>query len=278
MRLTADLALALRLLARDWRAGELTLVAVAVVVAVASVTTVGFFADRVQQALTRQANQLLGADLVISGDRPLDRDYAGEAAKRSLTVARMLRFPSMASGGGQNVLAEIKVVTAGYPLRGDLRIADQLHGTDRKATEIPQPGTVWVDERLLSRLGVAVGDRITIGVSQLPIAQVITQEPDSAIGFINAGPRVLLNDADIAATGLIQVGSRVRYRLLVSGEPREIASYRAWVTPKLGAGQRVGNRGQPRLVVVTQRQVQHQIEFARNAELGEFVGHRLAQS
>ena len=238
-RLSADLALALRLLARDWRAGELTLVAVAVVVAVASVTTVGFFADRVQQALTRQANQLLGADLVISGDRALDRDYADEATKRGLTVARMLRFPSMASGGGQNVLAEIKVVTAGYPLRGDLRIADQLHGADRKAEEIPKPGTVWVDERLLSRLGVAVGDTITIGVSRLPIAQVITQEPDSAIGFINAGPRVLLNDADIAATGLIQTGSRVRYRVLVAGAPREIADYRAWVTTKLGAGQRV---------------------------------------
>jgi len=238
-RFVADLALALRLLARDWRAGELTLVAVAVVVAVASVTTVGFFADRVQQALTRQANQLLGADLVVSGDRPLDAAYAAEAETRGLTVARMLRFPSMAGVEGSSVLAEVKVVTAGYPLRGDLRIADQLHGADRKAEGIPQPGTVWVDERLLSRLGVAVGDSIAIGNSRLPIAQVITQEPDSAIGFINAGPRVLLNDADVAATGLVQVGSRIRYRVLVSGEPREIAAYRAWITPQLGAGQRV---------------------------------------
>jgi putative ABC transport system permease protein len=239
MKLAADLLLALRLLARDWRAGELSLVAVAVVVAVASVTTVGFFADRVQQALTRQANQLLGADLVVSGDRPLEREYADEALRRGLAVARMLRFPSMAGVEGASVLAEVKVVTAGYPLRGDLRIADRLHGADRRAEGIPQPGTVWVDERLLSRLGVAVGDRIAIGASRLPIAQVITQEPDSAIGFINAGPRVLLNDADIAATGLVQVGSRIRYRVLVSGEPREIAAYRAWVTPKLGAGQRV---------------------------------------
>ena len=239
MRLFADAALALRLLARDWRAGELTLVAVAVVVAVASVTTVGFFADRVHQALSRQANQLLGADLVISGDRPLDAAFTAAADQRGLHVARMLRFPSMTAGNGQSVLAEVKVVTAGYPLRGDLRIADVQNGVDRRATEIPKPGTAWVDERLITRLQLQVGDVIEIGNSKLPIAQIITQEPDSAIGFINAGPRIMINDADIAATGLVQVGSRIRYRILVAGAPAAIADYRSWVTPKLAPGQRV---------------------------------------
>ncbi len=239
MRLLADAAMALRLLARDWRAGELTLVAVAVVVAVASVTTVGFFADRVHQALSRQANQLLGADLVISGDRALDAAFAADAERRGLQVARMLRFPSMTTGNAQSVLAEVKVVTAGYPLRGDLRIADVQNGVDRLATEIPKPGTVWVDERLITRLQLQVGDVIEIGNSKLPIAQIITQEPDSAIGFINAGPRVMLNDADIAATGLVQVGSRIRYRVLVAGAPAAIADYRSWVVTKLSPGQRV---------------------------------------
>ena len=239
MRFFADAALALRLLARDWRAGELTLVAVAVVVAVASVTTVGFFADRVHQALSRQANQLLGADLVISGDRPLDAAFTAAADQRGLQVARMLRFPSMTTGKEQSVLAEVKVVTAGYPLRGELRIAEVQNGADRRATEIPKPGTVWVDERLITRLQLQVGDAIEIGMSRLPIAQIITQEPDSAIGFINAGPRIMLNDADIAATGLVQVGSRIRYRVLVAGAPAAIADYRSWVTPKLAPGQRV---------------------------------------
>ena len=239
MRFFADAALALRLLARDWRAGELTLVAVAVVVAVASVTTVGFFADRVHQALSRQANQLLGADLVISGDRPLDTAFAVEADRRGLKVAQMLRFPSMTAGNGQSVLAEVKVVTDGYPLRGELRITDVQNTADRRATEIPAPGTVWVDERLLARLQLQAGDTLEIGNSRLPIGKIITQEPDSAIGFINAGPRVMLNNADIAATGLIQVGSRVRYRVLVAGAPAAIADYRGWVTPKLAPGQRV---------------------------------------
>ncbi len=239
MRFFADAALALRLLARDWRAGELTLVAVAVVVAVASVTTVGFFADRVHQALSRQANQLLGADLVISGDRPLDAAFTAAADQRGLQVARMLRFPSMTTGKEQSVLAEVKVVTAGYPLRGELRIAEVQNGVDRRATEIPKPGTVWVDERLITRLQLQVGDAIEIGQSRLPITQIITQEPDSAIGFINAGPRIMINDADIDATGLVQVGSRIRYRILVAGAPAAIADYRSWVTPKLAPGQRV---------------------------------------
>lgn len=237
--LSADIGFALRLLARDWRAGELTLVAVALLVAVASVTTVGFFADRVHQALSRQANQLLGADLVISGSRTLTPDYTAEAARRGLQITHMLRFPSMAAGNGNNVLAEVKVVAAGYPLRGELRVTDALHAPDRRANEIPQPGTLWVDERLLSRLQLKIGDRLEIGNSRLPIARVITQEPDSAIGFINAGPRVMMHEADIAATGLIQVGSRIRYRVLVAGDAAAISGYRNWITGQLTPGERV---------------------------------------
>lgn len=239
MRVFGDIGLALRLLARDWRAGELTLVAVAVVVAVASVTTVGFFADRVHQALNRQANQLLGADLVMSSQRPLPPQFADEAKRAGLSVTEMLRFPSMAAANGQNVLAEIKAVTAGYPQRGELRITDVLYTPDRRATSIPPPGTVWVDEKLYTRLQLKAGDSVEVGKSRLPVSAIITQEPDSAIGFINAGPRVMLNAADLPATGLVQIGSRIRYRVQVAGTPQAVAAYRAWVSARLEPGQRV---------------------------------------
>ncbi len=239
MKRFIDIALALRLLVRDWRAGELTLLAVAVFIAVASVTTVGFFTDRVHQALTRQANQLLGADLVISGDRPLGGQFAGEAQRRGLKISDMLRFPSMAAHDGRSVLAEIKAVSAGYPLRGDLRIADTPLGVERTAAGIPAPGTVWVDERLLLRLEVQPGAGIDVGRSRLTIAAIITHEPDSAIGFINSGPRVLMNAADLPATGLVQVGSRIRYRVLVAGDADAVERYRAWVAAQLAPGQRV---------------------------------------
>ncbi len=239
MRYFTDIALALRLLLRDGRAGELTLLAVAVLIAVASVTTVGFFTDRVRQALTRQANQLLGADLVISGDRPLGEQWASEALRRGLTVSDMLRFPSMAAHNGRSVLAEIKAVSPAYPLRGELRIAEQPLGVERSAPGIPVPGTVWVDERLLSRLEVQPGASIDVGRSRLRIAASITHEPDSAIGFINSGPRVLMNAEDLPATGLVQVGSRIRYRVLVAGSTDAVAHYRAWVDAQLAPGQRV---------------------------------------
>ena len=132
--------MALRLLLRDFRAGELTLIAAAVVIAVAGVTTVGFFTDRVQLALNRQANQLLGADLVISNDRALPAEMIDEARRRQLSVTQMLRFPSMAVSGEKNVLADIKVVATGYPLRGEVRIADKLYGEDRRATGYPDTG------------------------------------------------------------------------------------------------------------------------------------------
>lgn len=239
MNLLQQLAFAWRLLWRDARAGELRLIAVAVVVAVASVTTVGFFADRVHQALSRQANQLLGADLVISADRPLNGELATEARRRGLALTRMARFPSMATLGADSVLSEVKVVNAGYPLRGELRIADAPGQPDRAATEIPAPGTVWVDERLLLRLSARIGDELGVGSSRLRIARLITREPDAAIGFINSGPRVLLNEQDLAATGLVQVGSRIRYRLLVAGAPDAMRGFRGWLQPRLVPGQRV---------------------------------------
>src|SRR5689334_1745564 len=218
----SDLKLSLRLLLRDLRAGELTLIAIAVLIAVASVTTVGFFTDRVRLALNRQADQLLGADLVISGDRELPREFEGEARKRNLAVTRMSRFPSMAANGDKNVLADIKVVATGYPLRGELRVTDKLYAPDRRAQGVPEAGTIWVDERLLSQLNVEVGHKISLGNNTLRIVSIVTMEPDSAIGFINAGPRVIMNQADLAASGLVQTGSRIRYRLQVAGNSEAV--------------------------------------------------------
>jgi len=239
MKLLHEFRMALRLLTRDFRAGELTLICIAVIIAVAGVTTVGFFTDRVQLALNRQANQLLGADLVVSHDRALPPAMASEAQRRQLTVTQMLRFPSMAVRGDKTVLADIKVVAAGYPLRGEVRIADKLYGEDRRAQSIPAPGTIWVDERILSQLDVSVGEKISLGNNNLAIAAVMTQEPDAAIGFINAGPRVMLNEADLATTGLVQTGSRIRYRLQIAGSAEAIDGYRDWITSQLQPGQRI---------------------------------------
>src|SRR6187455_50777 len=234
-----QLMVALRLLWRDWRAGEVTLLAAAIVIAVGSLTTVSFFTDRVQLALMQQSNQLLGADLSIVSDRPFAAEFAATAQTRGLAVTRALRFPSMASAGGESLLTDIKAVAPNYPLRGEVRLADALFGAERIAREIPAPGTAWVDDRLFTRLNVKPGDTVAVGRARLRIAALVAQEPDSVIGFINSAPRVLMNEADIESSGLLQAGSRVRYRLYVAGETTAVDAYRAWAQTHIGAGQTI---------------------------------------
>ena len=190
MTLFQQAALALRLLWRDWRAGEVTLLAAAIVIAVGSLTTVSFFTDRVQLALTQQSNQLLGADLSIVSDRPFAPEFVAEAQTRGLAVTRALRFPSMASHDEESLLTDIKAVAPGYPLRGEVRLADTLFGAERVAREIPAAGTAWVDDRLLTRLGIKAGDEVAVGRLRLRITALVTQEPDSVIGRASCRERV----------------------------------------------------------------------------------------
>jgi len=239
MSWTGEVKLALRLLWRDHRAGELALIAAAIVIAVASVTTIGFFADRVQQALGRQANQLLGADLVIVSGEPVAARLADEATAKGLAVARLTRFPSMASLGERNVLASVKVASDGYPLRGEVRIASELYGSDRRADAVPAPGTAWVDERLYTQLALTPGDKVELGRSAFAVAGIVTREPDASIGFMNSGPRIVINEADLEATALVQPGSRIAYRLQVAGRAEAVDAYRAWAMTQLATGQRI---------------------------------------
>ncbi|MCC7484906.1 MAG: FtsX-like permease family protein [Burkholderiales bacterium] len=233
-----EIALAGRLLVRDWRAGEVTLLAAAIVIAVAAVTTVGFFTSRVDRALAAQANRLLGADLVIGDTRALAPELRREALRRGLAAVEVLRFPSMMLRGEKSMLADVKVVGRGYPARGEVRIADRLFAPDRRADGIPAPGTVWVDERLYTGLELAGDARVALGNREFRVAAVITQEPGVALGFLSGQPRVMMNLADLAATGLVQPGSRVRYSLQLAGEPAAVAAYRAWSQAR-GAGERI---------------------------------------
>lgn len=231
--------LALRMLARDWRAGELKLLALALVVAVTSVTSVTFFGDRVRQALTRDAHQLLGADLLLTADHPLDQDFAKEAQARGLATATSTRLISMSRQAGAAHIAGVKAVSEGYPLRGKLRTAPALNVPDQEATGVPPPGHVWVDERLASAIGAQVGTSLELGNTRLKVAAILTIEPDRGVTFFNIAPRLLMNAADLPLTGLIQVGSRVRYALLVAGDRAAIEDYERWAKSRLGRGESV---------------------------------------
>lgn len=229
--------MSLRLLARDWRAGELRVLIIGLVIAVASFTTVSFFTDRVRQALSQEAGQLLGADLVLISDRPIDTAFDRQAREHGLNAVRTVRFPSMTVHGDQTQLTEIKAVGPGYPLKGRLTIDDGQNTINHPP--IPAPGTVWADERLLARLNVAPGERIKVGAREFEVAARLSEDPETSISFLTLGPRLLMNVNDLESTGLIQVGSRVTYRLGVAGPLTKVREFRETLQSQTQAGQRL---------------------------------------
>ena len=234
-----SLRLALRMLVRDLRGGDLRVLLAALLVAVASVATVGFFTDRVRGALNGEASRLLGGDLALIADHPVPAKFAAEAARLKLETASSVTFPSMVSTPQDAVLSEIKAVSAAYPLRGRLRTAPALDAPDSDATGIPASGQVWVDGRLLLKLNLKVGDAMQIGTRQFVVGAVLTKEPDNAFDYFNIAPRALMNAADLAATGLITTGSRARHRLLLAGDGTARAAFQDFARTNLDRGERV---------------------------------------
>ncbi len=249
------MTLAWRMLLRDWRGGELAVLAVALVIAVASVTSVGFFADRVGRALARDAHQLLGADLVLVSDHPWPREVREKILASGAAPAEALSFISMALKGEASQLAGVKAVSDGYPLRGRLRIAAAPGAADEEAKGVPAPGTVWVEERLVGALGAPTGSSIRLGRSRFVVAAVITLEPERSAGFFNFAPRVLMNIQDVPATGLVQTGSRVSYFQYAAGSPQAIARLEKAFRKNLGRGERVETleSGRPEIRAAVER-------------------------
>src|SRR5215831_10899635 len=227
------------MLVRDWRAGELRVLALALVLAVGGVASVAFFADRVRQALTRDAHQVLGADVLLTADHPWSVEFRDAIAKLGLARAESMTFVSMARAGDEAVLAAVKAVTPGYPLRGTLRSAPDLYAPDSATQDIPAAGSVWLDERMTTALRVKPGDAIELGQSRFRVAAVLTLEPDRGVSFMNFAPRILMRVDDLPATGLVQPQSRINYQLLAAGEPVAIQKFEEWARGRLGRGERI---------------------------------------
>jgi len=227
-----------RTLWRDWRAGELRLLMLAVTLAVAALSSVGFFADRLQGGLQRDARQLLGGDVVLVSDHAPAPGWTQRAAAEGLDSVLTLGFPTMGRApeaqGGATRLVALKAVEPGYPLRGRLRLAQ--HAQDRAGTPtdaVPAPGQVWVDPSLLEALALRRGDTLLLGDSALRITELIALEPDRGTGFMSFAPRVLMNAADLPATGLVQPASRITWRLALAGPEPAVQRYRAWAEAEL---------------------------------------------
>jgi putative ABC transport system permease protein len=209
-----------RSLWRDVRAGELRLLAVAVLLAVAALTSVAFFADRLQGGLQRDARQLLGGDVVVVSDNPPAEAFVRQAREQGLDTVTTATFPTMARAsdvqGGNSRLVALKSVAQGYPLRGSVTISDGPGMPEAVARGIPERGTAWVDAALLEALELRVGDALLLGDASFRIAHVIVIEPDRGAGFMSFAPRVMIQEGDLPATRLVQPASRITYRLAVA--------------------------------------------------------------
>ncbi len=238
--MTSTLNLAWRILRRDWRAGEMRVLAIALVVAVAAVTSVNVFTDRIEQGLEQQANALLGADLVLNSTSPLPDTYADQGVAEGLDIVHARAFPSMVMTEDDSQLVALKAVSEGYPLRGALRITEQLFAPDYETQAVPAAGTVWADPRLLTELNVNVGDNLMVGALSLPISAVLTAEPSRASGNLFAlAPRVLIHIDDLAATKLIQPASRLKYQLYLAGDEAIVSQLRSGLEEQLQPGERL---------------------------------------
>ena len=218
--------LSLTMLLRDWRAGELRFLLAALALAVASLSAVQFFSDRVGSGLRRDAHQVLGADLLVIGEHPLGAQWGERARQLGLRTASTVELDSMAIGGAGARLVSVKAVGEDYPLRGALMLQEGERAS--AALNAPTPGTAWVDPALLSALKLQTGATLRLGEHELRIARTIASEPDRSPMASMFAPRVMISLDDLKATGLVQAGSQVAFKLLVAGESDALAQYQAW--------------------------------------------------
>lgn len=220
------------MLIRERRAGDLWVLALALTIAVAALSTTRFLFDRVAIAMEREAGDLIASDLALVSDHPIDPAFQTYALRLGLRTATTTVFPSMVVAGERSALAEIKAVSPAYPLRGNLVVAPPQN-------RAAHSDGVWLDRRLMQVLGLRPDRSVGVGDSTLPVRGEVRAEPDRGGDFFRIAPRLLMREADLGATGLIQPQSRVVRRLLVAGDAAAVADFREWATPKLARGQRL---------------------------------------
>lgn len=233
------LKLAQSLLFRDWRSGELNLLVAALIIASSSMATTGLFSDRLNRTMVMQAAAFLAADMVVTSHASLPEQWLEKSRENQLKSARSTEFSSVLVHGEEILLCGIKAVTDSYPLRGRMKVRKNLTAEEGETQEIPERGTAWVEARVLTTLGIQVGDSIEVGEKALRITRILTYEPDRRGNLLGLTPRVVMNHLDLPATQVIQPGSHVHYYFLFSGAEASIRDFRLWLQARLVPGQRI---------------------------------------
>ena len=232
------LKLAARLAWRDWRGGELSLLFVALILAITSVTSISLFTHQVKQSMVAQGANLIAADLRLTGSQPISEDWRIKADNLSLQQAQVSQFQAMVFAQEGMQLASIKAVSDSYPLRGELSVGKAAFDLGTVIAQGPKRGEIWPDSRLLSSLNARLNDTIDVGQLSLKISHILITEPDQASGFSSFAPRAMMHLQDLAATAAVQTGSRIKHRWLLAGQADALTGLQASITPLLAPGQK----------------------------------------
>jgi putative ABC transport system permease protein len=228
---------------RGLRAGRLTVLMIALTVAVAAITSVGFFIDRVHASVAQEAAGMLAADLRLTGSDPLNADYLAEAERRGLRTAQFTSFPTVVIAGDASQLASLYAVSDAYPLRGQVLLADAVGSASYRVAGPPPAGRVWLEDGLLARLSTGVGAPVTIGAREFVIERVLEHRPDQSLGFDTFAPSLMMNLADLESTELLGPGSRATWAQLFAGDAADVAAFREWFNTSSGSDRRLQTAG-----------------------------------
>lgn len=240
------LKLAWRQTLRDLAAGEIRLMLMALMLAVMAVTAVGMITERAESGLQQEANRLLGGDAALRADTPIPASVPERAEALGLKQAQTASFPSMVQTGDAVALADIRAVDARFPLRGEFELQDGPGSAVRKVQGGPESGTVWLSSDAARKLNAKPGDLIGVGNLQLRYAATLLREPDAALDYFNVAPKVLIAYADLDASGLVQNGSRIQYRMVVAGNAGVVKRFATEQRRQLQRGQRLESRDDAR--------------------------------
>ena len=212
----------------------------ALLVAVVAVTSVGFFTDRAEQAMSAQATQLLGGDLIIVSTRPIDKKFLQEAVKQGLSTAEVISFPSMVSVGEKFQLAQIKAVSKDYPLHGAIETS-QDYGKTLRETKVSalKSNQAIAESRLFVALGVKPKESVQLGQLEIQLSSVIQKMPDQASNAFQLAPTLVLPMQQLAQTGLLGPASRASYSLFFAGDEANVKDFKKWLKPQLAPSERL---------------------------------------
>lgn len=225
--------LAWRLFRHEARRGELTIILAAIVLSVAAVLSLSLFSERLQTALTERSAQFIAADRVVGSRKPMPVEWQQKAQEMGFATAETIYLRSMVFANDQMVLADLRSVNDQYPLKGDIKVADQPFGVGEAIDELPAPGETWVESQLFQTLNLTLGDVLEVGDEPFVVSRVLSEVPDSGFSVFNTSPKVLIRMDEIAKTGVLGPGSRASHSLYITGDLGDIETYYEWLRPKM---------------------------------------------